>query len=211
MTITSIQNRLQAGASGNEALFHHLIKFLGAANYNDGGVNETALLQAAVGKDVTPIAIIPVQTVGSYPDYEPRLVPTQASVVSAATFATADQDTNTIIYKLNGAAAATLTLSGAHTTAAHLAASIEAVVGLHAYVDAAGQVTVKTTENGADASIEITGGTANAVYLFPTTENVGSDTLLMLIVKADGTDVGLASASAVDLSTETFTCVLISK
>ncbi|MCP4568950.1 MAG: hypothetical protein GY841_15350 [FCB group bacterium] len=213
MTITSIIKKAEMGAAGSEATFVTLISFVGAADYGDGGVDENLLLQAAVGKPVTPIGIVPARTVGANPLYEPRIVMTPAAVDSAAaSFPTADQDTKTITYKLNGGAEQTLTLSGAHTTAAHLAASIEAVAGLHAYVIASGQVRVKTLKNSASATIEITGGTANAVYLFSTDEAVGSDTTKLLVINvATGLDIGYGSSSAVDLSGSTFECILLSE
>jgi len=138
-------------------------------------------------------------------------VQTPASVTSDATFPTADQDTKTITYKVDGGTEQTLTLSGAHTTAAHLAASFTAETGVHAYVDGAGQVIVKSELRGEASGIEITGGTANTVYDFPTTENVGSTApKLMIIDSATGLDVGLDSPST-DLSSYTWDCVLLSE
>lgn len=212
MTISGIVVKDEMGASGAEATFVTRIRFTASAVYVDGGVDENALLRAAIGKKVTPITIIGCRCIaGTTRTYAPRIVFTQASVQSAATFATADQDTKTLTYILNGAAEATLTLSGAHTTAAHLAASINAIAGIHAYVDDTGQVTVKTDRDGADADLQITGGTANTVYLFPTTANVGSDTpLLAIFDDATGLDAGLNDPS-LNLSAYEFEATLLSK
>lgn len=212
MTISGIVVKDEMGKSGAEPVFVSRIRFTAAADYVDGGVDETALLRAAVSRNITPIAVIGCRCIaGTTRTYEPKIMFTMASVQSAATFPTADQDTKTLTYILNGAAEATLTLSGAHTTAAHLAASINAIAGIHAYVDDTGQVTVKTDRDGADANLQITGGTANAVYLFPTTANVGSDTPLLAIFDgATGLDAGLNDPS-LDLSAYEFVATILSK
>jgi len=211
MTIGNVTVKAEMGASGAEATFVDYIRFTGDVTYPDGGSDANAALQAAIGKNVTAIGCMGVLTYGANPQYTPRIVHTPATVQSAAAgWPVADQDTKTIIYKLNGGAEQTLTLSGTHTTRAQLAASIEAETGLHAYDDGA-QVTVKTERNGADASLEITGGTANAVYLFPTTVNEGSDDpKLMIVDPATGEDVGDGAAST-DLSGYTFEAVLFSE
>ena len=212
MTISGIVVKDEMGASGAEATFVTKFRFTAASDYVDGGTDESTLLNAAIGKNVTPIEIVACRCIaGTTRTYEPRMVYTQAGVLSAATFPTADQDTKTLTYILNGAAEATLTLSGAHTTAAHLAASINAIAGIHAYVDDSGQVQVKTDRDGTDADIQITGGTANTVYLFPTTANVGSLTpLLAIFDSATGLDAGLNDPS-LDLSAYEFECTLLSK
>ncbi len=210
MTISNVYMKSEMGASGSEATFVEFIRFTGPTGYEDGGTDENALLKTAVGKNVTPIAIIPVRCVGANPKYQPKISFTPAYVDSTATFPVADQDGNTIIYKLNSGSEVTLTLSGAHTTAAHLAASLEAVAGLHAYEHGV-NVRLKTVRTGADASIEIVGGTANAVYLFSTTAASGSDNPLMLFVDpTTGLDVGNA-LTTLDLSGNEFECVLLAE
>jgi len=213
MTISNVKMKAEMGASGAEATFVELIRFNGPSDYKDGGLDENALLQAAVGKAVTPIAMVKVRTVGAEPLYRPAITLTPAILDSAATaWPVADQDGKTLKYKLNGGDEQTLTLAGAHTTAAQLAASIEAISGLHAYVESGGQVRVKTTINGSDASFQITGGTANAVYLFPTDEVTGSDNPLLLIIDdATGLDVGDGDDAGIDLSAELYEAVLFAE
>lgn len=169
----------------------------GDAVYPDGG---TAAILAAVRTAALDGGLVLVDVIpGDCGVYRPVLTETPASVTSAATFPTADQDTNTITYILNGAAEATLTLAGAHTSAAHLAASFNAETGVHAYVDVAGQVIVKTDRTGTAADLQITGGTANAVYLFPTTANVGTADKLLKVLTETNVDAGFNTITT-DLS-----------
>lgn len=212
MTITNVLSKAEMGASGAEATFVTHISFTGDAAYPDGGSDASAALAAGIGKNITALAIIPVKTnSGTTKTYEPRIVQTPASVSSEATFPTVDQDTKTITYKVDGGSEQTLTLSGAHTSAAHLAASFTAETGVHAYVDGSGQVTVKSELRGAASGIEITGGTANAVYLFPTAAQTGSVApKLMIVDSATGLDVGLDTPST-DLSSYSWDAVLLSE
>lgn len=184
-----------------------VIKFAGDSAYPDGG---TAGIQAAIrtglGREVTPVAIMP-QDCGVY---RPVLTETPASVTTVATFPTPDQVGNTVLYKLDGGAEQTVTLAGAHTSAAHLAASMNAETGLHSYVDGSGQCIVKTDDVGPDATLQITGGTANAVYGFPTTLNTGSTDKLLKVLTQANVDVGANTAST-DLSGTTFEIAVISK
>jgi hypothetical protein len=213
MSIENVLSKAEMGASGAEATFVTHISFSGDATYPDGGSDADAALAAGIGKNVTAIAIIPVKTnAGTTKTYEPRIVQTPASVKTAVeTWPVADQDTKTITYKVDGGDEQTLTLSGAHTSAAHLAASFTAETGVHAYEDAAGQVIVKSELRGEASGIEITGGTANAIYLFPTVANVGSAApKLMIVDAATGLDVGLDAAST-DLSSYTWDAVLLSE
>jgi hypothetical protein len=208
MTIENMTKADQGGVSPAASLYCDLVKFAGDAVYPYEGVaGIEGIVRTAVGRAVTLLGVIGQQC-GAY---EPVITETPAYVTDAATFPTADQDTKTLKYKLNGADEATLTLSGAHTTAAHLAASITAITGIEAYVDSTGHVLVKTDKRGAAATLEITGGTANTVYLFPTTVNYGSDDKLLVIKnKSDGTNAGSKTATA-DLSGTNFDMVVLSK
>lgn len=211
MTITSVVKKGDTGTAKGNPLFLIRVRFAGAADYVDGGSDELSILRAGIGKNVTPLEVIKTRVVaGTTKTYAARIVQTAAAVLSAAAaWPVADQDGNTLTYILNGAAEATLTLSGAHTTAAQLAASINAVTGIHAYVDDDGQVQVRTDRTGEDADLQITGGTANAVYLFPTTANVGTDDPLLAIYDdATGLDVG-ANDPSLDLSAYTFECTML--
>jgi hypothetical protein len=184
-----------------------VIKFTGDATYPDGGTSGIeATIRAGIGREVTLIAIMP-QDCGVY---RPVLTETPASVKTVATYPTADQVGNTILYKLDGGAEQTVTLAGAHTTAAHLAASMNAEAGLHAYEDSDGQCIVKTDDVGPDATLQITGGTANTAYAFPTTLNTGSTAKLLKVLTEAFVDAG-ANVASTDLSGTTFEIAVLSK
>lgn len=97
----------------------------------DNGGNETVTWDAAAGYDV-----------------------------DTTTYPVADQDGLTLKLKVDGGAEQTVTFSGAHTTAAAIAASINAqAYGCSAAV-ATGQVKITSDSKGTGSSIEITGGTS---------------------------------------------------
>jgi len=205
--ITNVLKRKEGDLCANLQTYAHKIKFTGDATYPDGGTpGFVATLQAAVGLKITPIEVIAINC-GAY---KTQVTETPAIVqTDVETWPVADQDGNTILYKLNGADEATLTLSGAHTTRAQLAASLEAISGIHAYDDGA-QVTFKTDEVGEGASLEITGGTALAAYGLVAGNNIGSDELLLRVNDiADGADAGVGAAST-DLSGTVFEVLVIS-
>lgn len=205
-TITAVD---RVGEDGQDPTFVEHIKFAGDATYPDGGTLaiETAIRAALGTRQIELMAVI-AEDCGVY---LPQLVETPAEVTSAATFATADQDTNTLIYEIDGVAA-TLTLAGVHTSAAHLVASWNAVAGLYSYVDATGQVFVRTDDGGADKTFQITGGTANAVYLFPTTLNSGSAVKRLRVrdLSAAGADAQVGTGTT-DLSGTVFNLVVLGK
>lgn len=204
MSITTMAQVLAAGDGSGVNLKARTVRWTGDAAYPDGGSAIEAILRTTCQDgSLTPVAIVP----GDCGVYRPLITETPASVLTAATWATADQDTNTLTYKLNGAAEATLTLAGVHTSRAHLAASIDAVAGLQAYDDGT-QVQVKTDLKGTGASFQITGGTANAVYLFPTTLNSGSATKLVKVMTQANVDAGHDTLST-DLSGTEFNATFL--
>jgi hypothetical protein len=75
----------------------------------------------------------------------------------------------------NGGAEQTITAAGGETTAEAVAALINGqIAGAHAVVDG-GQVKITTDVLGTDASIHVTtGGTLNAILLFPTVASAGT-------------------------------------
>lgn len=204
MAITTMAQVLAAGDGSGVNLKARTVRWTGDAAYPDGGsAIETILRTTCLDGSLTPVVIVP----GDCGVYRPLITETPASVLTAATWATADQDTNTLTYKLNGAAVATLTLAGVHTSRAHLAASIDAIVGLQAYDDGT-QVQVKTDLKGTGASFQITGGTANAVYLFPVTLNSGSATKLVKVMTQANVDAGHDTLST-DLSGTEFNATFL--
>jgi hypothetical protein len=209
MTIENMTKALQAGVSPAASLYCDLVKFAGDAVYPyEGTADIEGLVRTAVSREVTLVGVIGQQC----GVYEPVITETPASLVDGvASYPVADQDGNTLIYKLNGADAVTETLSGGHTTAAHIVATLTAITGIESYVDGDGAAFVKTDRRGAAATLEITGGTANAVYLFSTAVNYGSDDKLLVIKKkSDGANAGSKTATA-DLSGTNFDMVVLSK
>jgi hypothetical protein len=210
MTISSenVTVKNVAGRVANLQPYFHTVEFPGDAAYPDGGTpGIKAILQAAIGLKIKPVA---VQTVNCGA-YLPEITETPATIQTAApSWPVADQDGNTIVYKLNGADEATLTLSGIHTSRASLAASLDAITGVRAYDDGV-QVTFKTDKVGEDASFEIVSGTALTAYGLSAGDNVGSaEQLLRINNVADGTDAGAKTAST-DLSGTTFKVLVISE
>lgn len=206
--ITNVVKRKEGDLVANLQTYVHKMKFKGDSTYPDGGTpGFEAALQAAAGLKITPIEVIAINC-GAY---KTQVTETPAIIqTDVETWPVADQDGNTILYKLNGADEATLTLSGAHTTRAQLAASLDAIAGVRAYDDGA-QVTFKTDEVGEDASFEITGGTALTAYGLVVGNNIGSDDLLLRVNDiADGADAGVKAAST-DLSGTDFEVLVISE
>jgi hypothetical protein len=195
---------LAAGDGSGVNLKARRVRWTGDAVYPDGGsAIETILRTTCSDQGLTPVALIP----GDSGVYRPLLTETPAVLQTAATWATADQQGNTLIYSINGAAAVTLTLVGVHTSRAHLAASLNAIAGIHAYDDGV-QVTVKTDRTGTGASFQITGGTANAVYLFSTTAVTGSATKLVKVMTQANVDAG-ANTVSTDLSGTEFNATFL--
>jgi len=206
MAIVTMAQTNEAGDGSGVSLKARTVRWTGDAAYPDGGSAITTILQTTCEDGgVVPVAAVP----GDCGVYRPIITETPATLLTqVVAWPVADQDTNTIIYKLNGAVAATLTLAGAHTTRAHLAASIDAIAGLQAYDDGV-QVTVKTDLKGPTASFQVTGGTANAVYLFDTTAVVGSTAKLLKVMTETNVDVGHDAPSTNLSATEfnaTFLC-----
>jgi hypothetical protein len=203
MAITTMAQSSGAGDGSRISLKAHKVVWTGDAAYPYGGsAIEDVLRVACADYSLTPVALI-AEDCGA--TNVPMLAETPARLLTAAAaWPTADQNGNTLFYKLNGAAAVTLTLAGAHTSRAHLAASLNAIGGIFAYDDGA-QVVVLTDRTGPDSSFQITGGTANAVYLFSTTAAVGSTTkLLKVLTFATQLDAGAATPVSTDLSTTEF-------
>ena len=205
MAITTMSQTLAAGDGSGVNLKARTVRWTGDAAYPDGGsAIETILKTTCEDGGLTPVGIVP----GDCGVYRPILTETPAVLQTVvAAWAVADQDGNTLLYKLNGAAVATLTLTGAHTSRAHLAASINAIAGVHAYDDGV-QVTVKTDRTGTGASFEITGGTANPVYLFSTTAVTGSTTKLVKVMTETNVDAG-ANTVSTDLSGTEFNATFL--
>ena len=205
MSITTMAQVLAAGDGSGVNLKARRVRWTGDAAYPDGGsAIETILRATCRDQGLSPVAVVP----GDCGVYRPLLTETPASVLTAAAaWATADQDGNTLIYELNGAAAVTETLAGAHTTRAHLAATLDAIAGVQAYDDGT-QVQIKTDLKGPGASFQITGGTANAVYLFPTTLSQGSATKLVKVMTETNVDAGHDTAST-DLSGTEFNATFL--
>ena len=178
---------------------------IGDAAYPDGGsAIETILRATCLDQGLTPVALVP----GDSGVYRPLLTETPAVLATVvAAWPVADQTGNTLIYKLNGAAAITHTLVGAHTSRAHLAASLDALDGIHAYDDGV-QVTVKSDRTGTGASFQITGGTANAVYLFSTTAVAGTAVKLVKVMTETNVDAG-ANTVSTDLSGTEFNATFL--
>jgi len=206
MAIVTMAQTNEAGDGSGVSLKARTVRWTGDAAYPDGGSAITTILRTTCEDGgVTPVAVVP----GDCGVYRPIITETPATLLTqVVAWPVADQDTNTILYKLNGAAVATLTLAGAHTARAHLAASIDAIAGLQAYDDGV-QVTVKTDLKGPNASFQVTGGTANAVYLFSTTAVVGSTAKLLKVMTEANVDVGHDAPSTNLSATEfnaTFLC-----
>jgi len=201
-TITSI-----AATGGDPAapIFVDKVQFTGDSAYPTGGTLafETAL-RAVLGRAVEIIDIMP----NDCGVYLPQMVETPAEVDSTCTFPVADQDTKTITYKLDGGAEQTITLAGAHTAAAHFVASITAEAGIDSYVSGT-DVRVRTTDGGAEKTLQITGGTANAVLLFPTTIASGSATKRLRV--RDLSSAGAEVTAATDLSGTVFKFTVLSR
>ena len=206
MSIGTIRRKEYGGQKVMAPTFADRVAFAGDNNYNTGGTRDIeASLQAITGDRREIIDIIP----GDCGVYLPQAVDTPAEQLTGCAFPVADQVGKTITYKLDGGAEQTVTLAGAHTSAAHLAASLNAEAGLDSYVDGAGACVVRTTDGGPHKTLEITGGTANAVYLFPTTVSTGSlaKRLKVRDLSAAGAEIALAS----DVSGTTFNMTVISQ
>lgn len=207
MTITNMTLKKVAGRVANLQPYHHTVKFTGDAAYPDGGwPGIKALLQAAVGLKIDPIAVQAVNC-GAY---LPQLTETPPAIQTApASWPIDDLDGLTMLYKLNGADEATHTF-GTTTSQAHLAAELDAIAGVHAYADDDSEVTFKTDEVGPDASFEITGGTALVKAGLAVGEHVGTEDLLLRInAVATGADAG-ANDPSLDLSAVTFELLVVS-
>ncbi len=212
MAITTISkvDTQSAGTGGGVNVKALSVMWTGDAAYPYGGSDITdALRTAAQDFGLEPIACVPADC-GAY---LPVITETPAILPSAAaSWPVADQDTNTLTYKVNGGAEQTLTLAGAHTTRAHLAASINAgISGVFAYDDGS-QVQIMTDRTGEDAAFEITGGTANAAYLFSTTAVAGTDDkLLKVLAIGTGADAGAGTPTGTDLSATEFNATFLCK
>jgi hypothetical protein len=205
MAITAMTKVAVAGDGSHIGLKARTVRWTGDAAYPDGGsAIETILRTTCEDGSLTPVAIVPADC----GIYRPILTETPAVVESdAAGWPVADQQGNTLKYKLNGAAEVTITLAGAHTSRAHLAATLDAIAGIHAYDDGS-QVVVQTKRTGTDASIEITGGTSNTVYLFDTTAVEGTADKLVKVLTETNVDAGLGSPST-DLSATQFNATFL--
>ena len=184
-------------------------RWTGDALYPNGGSAITSVLRTAAGDNgIEPIACIPADC----GVYRPVITETPAVLeTGVASWPVADQDTKTLTYKVNGGAEATLTLAGAHTSRAHLAASINSgIAGVLAYDDGT-QVTIKTIRTGEDASFQVMGGTANTVYLFDTTAVAGSSTKLLKVFTEANVDAAAAPPATVDLSGTEFNATFLCK
>ena len=99
----------------------------------------------------------------------------------AASVATGTQETwdmsgvpLTITAKVDGGGAETITfvtgdfVTDSAATADEIATRLDTVTGGEAYVDATGAVIIGTSTTGSSGSIQVTGGTANSILIFPT-------------------------------------------
>lgn len=88
-------------------------------------------------------------------------------VEDTTTYPVADQDGKTLTLKIDGGAEQTVTFSGAHTTAAAIAASINGqIYGASCAVNG-GQVRITSDRKGTSSSLEITGGTHGLTWDTP--------------------------------------------
>lgn len=92
---------------------------------------------------------------------------TPASITDTTTYAVADQDGLTSIITVNGGTPQTVTFSGAHTTAAAIAASMNDQLTGVAVAVAGGQVVITTDEVGVDASLVAAAGTGALAWAAP--------------------------------------------
>ncbi|MDD5542894.1 MAG: hypothetical protein PHX83_06935 [Acidobacteriia bacterium] len=199
-------SQINAAGDGSEVnLKARTVRWTGDAAYPDAGSAITTILRTTCEDGgVVPVACVP----GDCGIYRPIVTETPAVLrTGVAAWPVADQNGNTVIYKLNGGAAVTVTLAGAHTTAAHLATSLNAEAGIHAYDDGT-QVTVKTDRTGTGASFQVTGGTANAVYLFSTTAVTGTADKLVKVMTEANVDAG-ANVVSTDLSATEFNATFL--
>lgn len=206
--ITNVSVLRSIGEVANLQPYFHVMKFTGDEDYPDGGTPlfKTEIAKASV-PGLQPIAVMAINC-GAYTT---QVTESPAVVQTAApSWPVADQNTKTILYKLNGGAEQTLAFSGTTTSRAHVAAAIDALASIRAYDDGA-QVTVKTDDVGDDVTLEITGGTALTALGLEVGVNTGTDDLLLRVNNvADGTDVGAKTADT-DLSSQEFEVLVISK
>jgi hypothetical protein len=206
MAIVTMAQTNEAGDGSGVSLKARTVRWTGDAAYPDGGSAITTILRTTCEDGgVTPVAVVP----GDCGIYRPIITETPATLLTqVVAWPVADQNGNSIIYKLNGAAAVTLVLAGAHTTIAHLVTTLDAIAGIQAYSDGT-QCVVKTDLKGPTASFQVTGGTANTVYLFDTTAVVGSTAKLLKVMTETNVDVGHDAPSTNLSATEfnaTFLC-----
>jgi len=99
---------------------------------------------------------------------------TRASQVSVAGFPVADQVGNTLTVKVNKGSEQIITFASPATTAAEFQAQINEQLEGGRAVIATGEVRIETDRQGTEAYFQVTGGSANGVLNYPTTEAQGT-------------------------------------
>lgn len=127
----------------------------------------------------------------------------QARVVDTTTYPVADQDTKTEKVTIDGGSEQTVTFSGAHTTAAQIAASMDAQLSGCKVVVEGGQVAIYSDSKGASSSVAIGTGTCDLTWGTPADVNSAEDLALQLNDQLIGCTVAVTGGQLVITSDST--------
>lgn len=137
-----------------------------------GSVTDTTTYPVASQKTKTEKVTVDggtEQTVTFSEDYD------QAAVTDDTTYPVADQDGNTEKVTIDGGSEQTVTFSGAHTTAAQIAASMDAQLSGCKVTVVGGQVKITSDSKGSGSSVAIGTGTCALSWGTPADENSAAD------------------------------------
>jgi hypothetical protein len=149
----------------------------GSLNVTNEGASESAATVTSVG--TFPLSLNPgdglTVEIDGGGDTSDTVDATRAAVSSSpASWPVADQDGNTLTYRINQGAEKTITFASPATTQEEIRTQMNAQIeGGRAVIDT-GEVKAETDRKGSGAYIQITGGTANAVLGYSTTEVQGT-------------------------------------